>query len=501
MKRLTILLMISLTALAYAAWIPSNQIFTYQGRIYDDDVPVDGTVDLRLYLWDDSDPNTAEAVGFQSFQDQPVSNGYITLKVNLEQFPGAVEGELFDGSDRWLGIEIRNGQLDDPNDYHELSPWLKLEATPFAHAAYRLKTPAALRGETAEPTLTVGNTGAGAALYFEDEVGSVEYGYDADTSVAHDLTLDIGNSQFVTVDADSTEHITGDRTLTVENRETKTVGGNSDTTIGAARTALIGGQDELTVVGNSTATVGGHETKIIGGNSTTTVGMDIKMAAANSMLLNAGQSVRLQNGVSVSNDPNDLLAIDGAVTLQPMTDVPATAGSGKVFVNDADGKLYYIDTAGTVHDVTAVTDDRISFTVKRDAPYAWPTSTLFETVDFSSQSSEWDNTGGGYNDKNSTFVAPADGLYTFSGAIFFTDLSKGDLIAAAISAAGKRYRGDAKTAGGEDESVRAVVTVYLHAADTVTLEGYVSTTAPPVTVHGTASGTDAVTYFNGARVN
>ena len=51
----------------------------------------------------------------------------------------------------------------------------------------------------------------------------------------------------------------------------------------------------------------------------------------------------------------------------------------------------------------------------------------------------------------------------FHGAIFFTGLAKGDFIAAAINAAGKRYHGDATTAAGTDESVRANITVYLQA--------------------------------------
>jgi len=385
--------------------------------------------------------------------------------------------EIFDGSDRWLEFWMRDGALEDPNDYHELYPLVKLEAAPFAHVAHRLKTPAALRGETSEPILTVGNEGDGAAVFFEDTGGVVDYSYDAETNVGHDLTLNVTNSRFVTVEMGSTEYISFDRNLSVGSNETKTVSFDSDTTVGSNRTMNIAG------------------------NSITRDGVNIQIEAGNDLSLSSQEPVQLQEGVFVSTDPNDLLKVNGAVTMKPMSPgTPATAQYGKLFVNNADGKLYFIDTAGMLHDLMAVTSDRITFSVKRDTSYAWSSSSSFETIDFSSNTTIWDNTGGGFNDKDSAFVAPADGLYTFHGSIFFTDLAKGDLIAAAINIDGRRYRADAKTSSGTDESVRANITVYLQADDEVTLEGYVQT-ASSVNVFGDANGAEAFTYFNGARVD
>ncbi len=407
MKRLWIFIILAvLCGLVHAVMIRSNQTFTYQGRLYDDGSPLDGIVDIVLYLWDGSDPNISEIVAVFTALDHPVSDGYVTLNVNFEYDPVWEAGEIFDGSDRWMEIGVRDGQLEDPNEYQALSPLIKLEATPFAHVAYRLKTPAALRSETTEPTLTVGNAGDGAAVYFEDTEGSVEYSYDAVTNVAHDSTLHVGNSQSVTINANSTEQVMRDQDVSVGMNRTTSVGAADEITVGLGRTTTIGGIDETTV--------GVHHLNVAAGSITHAGGTIAITNSDGIIVLSSPNLVRLQEGFRVYRDPNDLLTIDGAMTMGPMVEVPpATAGYGKVFVSNVDGKLYYIDTGGAVHDVTAVTDARISFSVKRDSSYAWPGSSSFETIDFDTGTSVWDNTGGGYSTKNSQFIARRMGCIRF----------------------------------------------------------------------------------------
>jgi hypothetical protein len=223
-------------------------------------------------------------------------------------------------------------------------------------------------------------------------------------------------------------------------------------------------------------------------------GEDISMAA--------DDLIHLQNKVSVSNDPNDLLKVNGAISMQVINlEPPLTSGYGKIFVSATDDKLYFLDSNGQLYDLTAVTSQRVSFSVKRDASYAWPTSSSFENVDFSTSTTILDNTGFGFNNKSGIFIAPADGIYTFHGAICFTSLAKGDEISAAINAAGIRYRADMTSASGGEETVRASITLYLNEDDQVTLEGYASPATPPVYSFGNPGSTEVFTFFAGARVD
>jgi hypothetical protein len=193
------------------------------------------------------------------------------------------------------------------------------------------------------------------------------------------------------------------------------------------------------------------------------------MHAGQNISLVADNAVQFQNKVSVSNDPNDL--------------------------------LNFLDSSGNLYNLTATKSDRVSFSVKRDASYAWPTSSSFENVDFTADTTILDNTGFGFQHKSGTFLAPADGIYTFHGAICFTSLGKGDEISAAINAAGIRYRADMTSSAGTEETVRASITLYLNKDDQVTLEGYVSAAAPPVNAFGNPGSTEVFTYFTGARVD
>lgn len=471
------------------AYTPSNKIFTYQGRLYDNGAPADGEYDLIFRLLDHPDPNNtqADAVTREEFyHEHPVSDGYFTVDLNFAADLPFTNDDLFDGSDRWLWIWIRLGELEDPNDYTFLYPPTKLNAVPFAHLAHRLQTPAVLRSDTNEPLLTIANEGAGPEINFEGDTTLIKYGNDATIDIFDDYFLNIGDSLTRFISFDSTENIGNDRTITIDRNDSKTVGASSTTTVAVNRSTTVGGVSSIST----------------GGDMNRTAGQDLNLDAGRNIILAAEGLVRLQDDVSVSNDPNDLLKVEGAISMQPMgPHPPLTDGYGKLFVDRLDDKLYFLDSNGNLYDLSAVKESRVSFSVKRNASYNWPTSSTFETIDFSSDTTIWDNTGNGFKDKNNVFVAPADGLYTFHGIICFTTMVKGDLISAAISAAGRRYRGDMKTASGDTESVRVDITVYLTKDQEVILEGYVSTATPPVDVYGTISSTEAFTYFNGAKVD
>jgi hypothetical protein len=484
-----------MAGIAIADYTPSNKIFTYQGRLYDNGAPADGEYDLVFCLLADPDTNIPDLVTWpEVYHKHPVSDGYFTVDLNFAAEVPFTNDDLFDGSDRWLSISIRPSELKDPNDYTFIYPLTKLNAVPFAHLAHRLQTPAVLRSDTNEPLLTIANEGAGPEINFEGDSTLIKYGNDATIDILDDYFVNIGDSMTQFIGFDSTENIGNDRTITIDRNESKTVGVNSQTIIAGERTLSIGAADETNVGGVSTISTGGDMNR--------TAGQDLNLEAGRNINLLADGLVRLQRDVYVSNDHNDLLKVEGAISMQPMgPQPPLTDGYGKLFVDRLDDKLYFLDSNGNLYDLTAVKESRVSFSVKRNTPYNWPTSSTFETIDFSSDTTIWDNTGNGFKDKNSVFVAPADGLYTFHGVICFMSMVKGDLISAAISVAGRRYRGDMKTASGDTESVRVDITVYLGKDQEVILEGYVSTATPPVDVYGTISSTEAFTYFNGAKVD
>lgn len=481
--------------IAIAEYTSSNKIFTYQGRLYDNGSPADGEYDLMFYLLDGPDPNEDDAVTWEEVYDEhTISDGYFTVDLNFAAFTPFTNNDLFDGSPRWLRIGIRPGELKDPNEYTFIYPLTKLNAAPFAHLAHRLRTPAELRCDTNEPTLTIANDGAGPELRFVAESALIKYENDASINILDDYLVNIGNSQTRFVDFDSTEEIGHDRTITIDRNESKTIGANSQTTVTISRSATVGGNDSTIIGGVSTVSTGGDLNR--------SAGEDLILSAESNIHLSADDIVLVQGGAVVSKDPNNLLKVDGAILMKPMdTHPPLTDGYGKLFVGKLDNKPYFLDANDHLYDLTAVKGSPVSFVVKRDASYNWPTNSTFETVDFSSDSTIWDNTGNGFMDKTNIFVVPAEGIYTFHGVICFTSMVKGDLIGAAISIDGRRFRGDIKTASGETESVRVDITIYLGKEQQVKLEGYVSTTSPPVVLYGAGGLTEAFTYFSGAKVD
>ncbi len=282
MKRWVMLIMLIVCGFVHAVIIRSNQTFTYQGRLYDDGSPLDGTVDFQMHLLDGSDPNTAEILAIYTAHNHPVSDGYVTLKVNFEYDPAWEKGELFDGSDRWLEIWMRDGQLEDPNDYTYLKPFVKLEATPFAHVAHRLEPPETLEADLAEPVLHVINTGSGPTIASGGDVSL----YEPNVVGSGESTIRFeGSGTLLTVN-NMQVSVGNDRQTTVSGDDVTFVGTSSTTDIGMTRTTAVGVNDQTTVGGSSSLNVGGALSQ--------SAGMDMDLSAGGDMGLEAGQNMGLE---------------------------------------------------------------------------------------------------------------------------------------------------------------------------------------------------------------
>lgn len=108
------------------AWsTPLGTGFQFQATIADATGPVSGLRDLRLTLYDAADHGSIVA-GPLVFDDIPVVGGYVVLELDF--------GDVFDGSARFLSIELRDGASSGP--YMVLGPRQKLRAAPYAaHAS------------------------------------------------------------------------------------------------------------------------------------------------------------------------------------------------------------------------------------------------------------------------------------------------------------------------------------------------------------------------------
>ena len=491
-KGLLCLLLIVSTVTAYT---PSNKIFTYQGRLYDDGAPANGEYDLEFRLWDGPDPNKAHLVTWEEvYHEHPVSDGYFTVDLNFAPYAQFSQDDLFDGSDRWLRIGIRPGKLEDPNEYTFVYPLTKLNAVPFAHLAHRLQTPAELRSDTNEPVLTIANDGKGPEINFEGESTLIKYGNDATIDIFDDYLLNIGNSQTRFVSYDSTEEIGHDRTITVDRSESKTIGVNSQTMVTMNRSTTVGAIDETIVGAVSTVSTGGDMNR--------SAGRDLNMQAGRNVNLAANNEIKTLSLMRIiGDDPNQAVLVDGVLNLKSKQDFPPANGTyGMLYVKE--GKLYYQDdddlfliTSG------GATPQPIYFSVKRDTSYDWPENGTPQVIDFGKGSTVWYSVGGGFDPSTSSFVAPTRGIYSFSGSIHFRNLSGNDQIYAELQCGPRTYRGDYQFARAYAESATVNVTVYLEPGDVVQLRGFVWAVSPPVEVFGNISTTHAFTYFNGAKVD
>lgn len=109
-------------ALASSASAQINSAFTYQGRLTNAGVPMNGTVNLQLSLWKDPVSNNAlDRLGIvQVINSVPISNGLFTVSANsLSEFGT----NPFNGESRWLQVAILGVPI---------LPRQQLLATPYA---------------------------------------------------------------------------------------------------------------------------------------------------------------------------------------------------------------------------------------------------------------------------------------------------------------------------------------------------------------------------------
>ena len=131
-KILTILvvvlsLMVCQVQLAEAT--PMGTAFTYQGRLLDANQPADGLYDFQFRLY--NDPCTGNQQGSTvDVNDLDVIDGYFTVELDFGSDPN-----IFNGDARWLEIDVRIGDSNDPNAYSTLIPRQELTPTPYASYA------------------------------------------------------------------------------------------------------------------------------------------------------------------------------------------------------------------------------------------------------------------------------------------------------------------------------------------------------------------------------
>ncbi len=104
--------------------VTAGSPITYQGHLTDGGSPANGTYDFQFSLWDD--PNTGSQVDAVTIDDQTVTDGLFTVKLDFD--------DVFDGTALWLEIGVRAGSSS--GAYTPLSPRQPLNAAPYAHYAY-----------------------------------------------------------------------------------------------------------------------------------------------------------------------------------------------------------------------------------------------------------------------------------------------------------------------------------------------------------------------------
>jgi hypothetical protein len=107
-----------------SAGVPVGTGFTYQATLADPGGPVNGVRDLRISLYGSANGGVPIADPLV-FDDVAFNDGRVALEIDF--------GDHFDGSDRWLSIEVRDGAA--TGDYTVLGPRQRVRANPHtAHA-------------------------------------------------------------------------------------------------------------------------------------------------------------------------------------------------------------------------------------------------------------------------------------------------------------------------------------------------------------------------------
>lgn len=132
--------------------------FTYQGRLNDGTGPANGTYDLRFSVYDAATSGTAVG-GPLVMSTTAVSNGLFTVALDFG-------GTVFNGSARWLAIEVRTNGA---SSFISLNPRQQIAATPYAITASNLTgtvSSSSLSGAYSSPvSLLNGNNVFSGALF------------------------------------------------------------------------------------------------------------------------------------------------------------------------------------------------------------------------------------------------------------------------------------------------------------------------------------------------
>ena len=105
---------------------PMGTAFTYQGRLMRKNRAAKGLYDLEFKLFDNpADGN--QLASTIDVNELEVIKGYFTIELDFGDDPN-----IFNGDARWLEIDVRPSNSNDPNDFVTLSPRQEITPTPYA---------------------------------------------------------------------------------------------------------------------------------------------------------------------------------------------------------------------------------------------------------------------------------------------------------------------------------------------------------------------------------
>lgn len=129
------LLMVLLSTQIMAA--PVGSQFSYQGQLQFDDVPVTGTYDFKVELWNQASGGSFFGSALE-IEDVDVAAGIFTMELDFTDVP-------FTGDDWFLKIQVREGLS--VGSYTALFPKQRINATPYAIQADYLAANGASNGQ------------------------------------------------------------------------------------------------------------------------------------------------------------------------------------------------------------------------------------------------------------------------------------------------------------------------------------------------------------------
>jgi hypothetical protein len=267
---------------AILAQTPMDATFTYQGLIKQSGIPVNGTCDFRITLYDAASGGSQIGTT-QANAGVAVSNGLFTVELNF--------GPAFQGNKSWLDIQARCPSSS--GSFVMLSPRQALTATPYAlglpglHTEMNPESPniiGGFKGNGVDPgvvgAVVAGGgkgTGCGSAPSTDPCPNRVikDYGT-VGGGAKNQAGSNLGSMSFATVGggwyntASSVATTVGGGQINTASGSNATVSGGSENTASGSE-ATVGGGIQNTASGDG-ATVGGGEVNIASGSDATVGG-------------------------------------------------------------------------------------------------------------------------------------------------------------------------------------------------------------------------------------